>query len=100
MRTQSRVSLKFKRPQEFAQFCMTLTEDDVPFTHAGCQTIVLAKNQIDNLAAESLRLFKKFQADKLFELSPTTSVGKRSLVRGKDAENLLKRFAERWAKAH
>jgi len=99
MKTPARVSLRFRRPQEFGTFCEALTEDEVPFIHAGFRTIVLASSQIGHLPAESRRLFEKFQADGSFEQYATSSAGRRTTVSKTEADKVLGQLAERWAKS-
>ena len=80
--------------EAFGHLCVALTEDQVPFTHTGFQTIVLAKGDLDRLPAESRRLLEKLSAGGLIEVSPAGAGGKRVLPTVEKAKELLRKHTQ------
>ena len=93
MGTARRLGLKFKERDPFGRFCVALTEDHVPFSHRGYQTVVLAQTQLRQLPTASRKLFEEFKIKGLLVVFPTTSVGKRPpLPTAREAKELLRQF--------
>jgi len=90
----SRLSVKVKDREAFGHLCVALTEDQVPFTHTGFQTIVLAKRDVDRLPTESRRLFEEFSASGLIEVFPAGAGGKRVLPTAEKAKELLQKHTQ------
>ena len=86
--------MKVRDREAFGRLCVSLTEDQVPFTHTGFLTIVLTKGDLDRLPAESRRLFEKFSASGLIEVLPAAAGGKRVLPTVEKAKELLRKYTQ------
>lgn len=94
-----RVSLRFSEREAFGRFCVALTEDHVPFSHRGFQTLVIDQARFARLPGESRRLFELFSSKGWVEVWPTAAAGKRSIPGKEEAASRLRRFTERLTKA-
>ncbi len=97
VQTTCKTSIQIQDRDAFGEFCVALTNDHVPFSHRGFQTIVLSESQLANLPYESGRLYQRLQAQSLIAVSPVTSTAtrKRRLPTTAEAKELLKKFAAR-----
>lgn len=88
------ISIQIQDRDAFGAFCVALTNDNVPFSHRGFQTIVMAETQLGNLPFESRRLFTGLKTQNLIKTSTVSSVatGKRRLPTEQEAKELLRKF--------
>ena len=89
----SRIGIRLKDREAFGGFCEVLTEDGVPFSHAGFLTVILTTTQFDRLPPLSQEQIDLFKAKGLVELFPVTRGAKRPPLptRG-EAEELMRKF--------
>jgi hypothetical protein len=99
MQAASTVGLRIKDRQAFGAFCAALSEDHITFTHAGFYTVLLSQPQLEELPAQSHKIFEKLRRKHLIELFPITSLGKRPpLPTPEEAERLLRKLTKKLAK--
>jgi len=90
MRAKREVALRFRDKAAFGQFCIALSEDDVPFRLAGFKTVVLTERDLRRLEERPRNLASAA------EVSPLARGEKRPPLRSpKETEELLWRLANR-----
>ena len=84
------VALRFSGKTAFGEFCLALSEEDVPFRLAGFRTVVLVEKDLQRLRGRPSKLASAG------EMSPVTRGTKRPpLLAVKETEALLRRMANR-----
>lgn len=84
-----RLAVKFQERTAFGKFCLALSEDDVPFTLAGFQTVVLAEKDFQGLPQR----LRQFVADSA-SVGPARRGEKRPpLPTPRETQELLRKFA-------
>ena len=93
--------LQFKSREAFADFCVKLKSDNVPFSLSGFQIVNIERKQLDNLMMSSAQAYEAYQdyrrqelVKKLGHTSHASRKGRRYLPSEEETEELLRRLAE------
>ena len=87
-----RWALKFSTKDEFADFCLSLQQEEQAFTLVGSCTVVLREEPRYVLSQSQLAVLKKLEADGRVEMYPVPTQGKRRLPTAAEARELLRKF--------
>ena len=86
------LAIKFPDRKVFGEFCITVRNDDVPFSLAGFQVVVLSRKHYRNLPIRSRQFIETHPP---IEVSTTRSEKRRALPDKKETETLLRRFSKK-----
>ena len=93
--------LQFNSREAFADFCVKLKSDNVPFSLSGFQIVIFTKKQFENLVFYSPQSYEAYQdyrrqglVKKVKYDSNDSLSGRRYLPNEEETEELLKELAE------